>query len=69
MTVFDNLAYPLKEHTELLTIKKLVIRFRLKLGQFGLADSEHLYPGSLSGGMQKRVGLARAIISAERDFI
>ncbi|PWU16140.1 MAG: ABC transporter ATP-binding protein [Bdellovibrio sp.] len=61
MTVFDNLAYPLREHTDLKEsdIKK---KIRDLLFEFGLADSENLFPGSLSGGMQKRVGLARAII-------
>ena len=61
MTVFDNLAYPLREHTNL-SHKEISEKIHFQLGQFGLADSEHLFPGSLSGGMQKRVGLARAII-------
>lgn len=61
MTVFDNLAYPLREHTNL-NYKEISEKIYFQLGQFGLADSELLFPGSLSGGMQKRVGLARAII-------
>lgn len=62
MTVFENLAYPLKEHTKLpdLEIKKLILE---QLHEFGLANSENLFPGNLSGGMQKRVGLARALMS------
>lgn len=61
MTVYDNLAYPLREHTELseLEIKNRIIDL---LEDFGLSNSENLYPANLSGGMQKRVGLARAII-------
>ncbi len=62
MTVFENLAYPLKEHTTLpdLEIKKLILE---QLQEFGLANNENLFPGNLSGGMQKRVGLARALMS------
>lgn len=62
MTVFENLAYPLKEHTTLpdLEIKKLILE---QLQEFGLANNENLFPGNLSGGMQKRVGLARALMT------
>lgn len=61
MSVFDNLAYPLREHTQLSEqeISKKVLSL---LADFGLQGSEHLFPASLSGGMQKRVGLARSII-------
>ncbi|NUM59411.1 MAG: ABC transporter ATP-binding protein [Bdellovibrionaceae bacterium] len=61
MTVFENLAYPLKEHTQLneSEMRSMIIT---QLGEFGLANSEHLFPGNLSGGMQKRVGLARALM-------
>lgn len=61
MTVAENLAYPLKEHTSFSAekIKKTVTD---TLNGFGLQGSEQLMPASLSGGMQKRVGLARAII-------
>lgn len=61
MTVFDNLAYPLREHT-LLSEEEIERKILTKLSDFGLAGSDKLYPASLSGGMQKRVGLARAII-------
>jgi phospholipid/cholesterol/gamma-HCH transport system ATP-binding protein len=61
MTVFDNLAYPLREHTRLKE-KQIEHKVHEQLTAFGLYDSEHLFPGNLSGGMQKRVGLARAII-------
>lgn len=60
-TVFENLAYPLREHTKL---DELAIRERVSeaLSQVGLAGSEQLLPSDLSGGMQRRVGVARAII-------
>ena len=61
MTVFDNLAYPLNEHTQLSKgeIKDLITS---TLAEFNLEGTEQLLPNELSGGMQKRVGLARAII-------
>ncbi len=61
MTVFENLAYPLLEHTEL-TKKQISEKILSQLGEFGLHDCENLFPGELSGGMQKRVGLARAMM-------
>lgn len=61
MTVYENLAYPLREHFKLTEaqIKKQILD---QLNEFGLDKSEFLYPGNLSGGMQKRVGLARAMM-------
>ena len=61
MSVYENLAYPLREHTKL---KEPEIRKRImdQLEEFGLQGNENVYPANLSGGMQKRVGLARAII-------
>lgn len=61
MTVFDNLAYPLREHTDL-EEPKIREKILHLLEEFGLAGNEKLFPANLSGGMQKRVGLARAII-------
>jgi phospholipid/cholesterol/gamma-HCH transport system ATP-binding protein len=61
MTVFDNLAYPLREHTRL-TETQIGRRIHDQLAEFGLGGNEDLSPADLSGGMQKRVGLARAII-------
>jgi len=61
MTVFDNLAYPLREHTSL-TEDQIATRIREQLAEFGLSGNEYVYPADLSGGMQKRVGLARSII-------
>lgn len=60
MTVGENVAVPLKEHTPLPeeTIKIIV---RIKLELVGLTGFEHFYPHEISGGMKKRVALARAI--------
>jgi len=61
MTVYENVAFPLIEHTRL---KESEIRekVREKLNILGLYDIEDKYPAELSGGMKKRVGLARAVI-------
>jgi len=61
MTVFENLAYPLREHTSM-TETQIRERIGSLLGEFGLSGNEEVYPANLSGGMQKRVGLARSII-------
>lgn len=61
MTVYENLAYPLLEHTQL---NKTEINSKILqlLEAFGLSGNDQLFPANLSGGMQKRLGLARAII-------
>jgi phospholipid/cholesterol/gamma-HCH transport system ATP-binding protein len=61
MTVKENLAYPLVEHTKL-TDAEIDDRVSRMLDLIKMQGSENLLPASLSGGMQKRVGLARAII-------
>ncbi len=60
MSVYENVAFPLKEHTKLKEseIKEIVIN---KLKLVGLKNVESKMPSELSGGMRKRVGLARAI--------
>lgn len=61
VNVFENIAYPLFEHTDLeLNQIKQKVADLLKL--IGLEGKEHVMPSDLSGGMQKRVGLARAIV-------
>lgn len=61
MTVYENLAYPLRAHTELVE-SEIAEKIHHQLAEFGLEKSIHLYPSELSGGMQKRIGLARAVI-------
>ena len=60
LSVFDNVAYPLREHTALPEemVRKLVL---LKLEAVGLRGARDLMPSELSGGMARRVALARAI--------
>mgnify|MGYP001813488860 CR=1 FL=1 len=60
LSVFDNVAYPLREHTKLnqSMIRQLVL---LKLHAVGLRGAADLMPAELSGGMARRVAMARAI--------
>jgi phospholipid/cholesterol/gamma-HCH transport system ATP-binding protein len=60
LTVGDNVALPIRHHTDL-PEETISIMVKLKLELVGLRDAEHLMPSQLSGGMQKRVSLARAI--------
>ena len=59
-SVFDNVAFPLREHTDLgeAMIRDLVL---MKLNAVGLRGARDLMPGEVSGGMARRVALARAI--------
>src|SRR6188768_4507062 len=61
MNVLDNVAFPLREHTKL---KEREIRDKVldKLKVLGLEGTEKRFPSQLSGGMRKRVGLARALM-------
>jgi phospholipid/cholesterol/gamma-HCH transport system ATP-binding protein len=61
LTVMDNLAFPLREHTAMrpAEIRAEVLK---KLQLLGLEGTENLYPSQLSGGMRKRVGIARALM-------
>src|SRR4051794_3218285 len=61
MTLFDNVAFPLREHTKKTEgdIKKIVME---KMEMVGLLGAEGKLPGEISGGMRKRAGLARALV-------
>ena len=61
MTVFENVAFPLREHTSLpeSMIRDLVL---LKLEAVGLRGAHRLMPAELSGGMARRAALARAVV-------
>jgi len=61
LTVEENLAYPLQEHTQM-SEQDIKERVNSMLSLIDMKDTNHLYPNELSGGMQKRAGLARAII-------
>ncbi|HYY44899.1 MAG TPA: ATP-binding cassette domain-containing protein, partial [Actinomycetota bacterium] len=61
MNVFDNVAFPLREHTKKKEgeIRNIVME---KLAMVGLTGAEKKLPGEISGGMKKRAGLARALV-------
>jgi phospholipid/cholesterol/gamma-HCH transport system ATP-binding protein len=61
MTVFDNVAFPLREHASLpeAMVRDLVL---MKLEAVGLRGAHDLMPSELSGGMARRVALARAVV-------
>jgi len=60
LTVQENIELPIREHTKLADeITEIIIKMKLSL--VGLRGYEHYYPSQISGGMRKRVGLARAI--------
>jgi len=61
LNVFDNVAFPVREHTDLpeSLIRHLVL---MRLHAVGLRGARDLYPAELSGGMARRVALARALI-------
>jgi phospholipid/cholesterol/gamma-HCH transport system ATP-binding protein len=60
MTVGENVALPLREHTDL-EDSTIEIMVRIKLGQVGLSAFEDFMPSELSGGMKKRAAVARAL--------
>ena len=65
MTVRENLAFPLERQARL-TVDELEERILRQLGMVGLEDAIDKMPAELSGGMKKRIGLARALINNPR---
>ncbi|HVS32052.1 MAG TPA: ABC transporter ATP-binding protein [Thermoanaerobaculia bacterium] len=61
MTVFENVAYPLREHTDM-SNEEITHAVRERLELVSLPGAETMMPVDLSGGMRKRVGLARSIV-------
>jgi phospholipid/cholesterol/gamma-HCH transport system ATP-binding protein len=61
MTVLDNVAFPLREKTEM-NESEIRKKVQERLEQVGLEGMGYKYPAELSGGMRKRAGLARALI-------
>ncbi|MFC5289407.1 ABC transporter ATP-binding protein [Actinokineospora guangxiensis] len=61
MSIFDNVAFPLREHTRKseTEIREIVMS---KMDMVGMLGAEHKLPGEISGGMRKRAGLARALV-------
>jgi len=62
MTVFDNVALPLREHTGL-SEPEIAAEVSRRLESVGLEGTEDLYPRHLSGGMNRRAALARAVVT------
>ncbi|HTR89475.1 MAG TPA: ATP-binding cassette domain-containing protein [Solirubrobacteraceae bacterium] len=67
MSVFDNIAFPLRQHTDMseAQISKVVKR---RLADVGLTEAIDYMPSQLSGGMRKRAGFARALVM-EPDIV
>lgn len=63
MTVFDNVAFPLREKTRLQE-KEIKEKVMAELDQVGLSGAEEKYPSQISGGMKKRAALARELVWA-----
>ena len=61
MNVFENIAFPLREHTDM-SEEEISRAVHEKLELVNLPNTAHLMPVDLSGGMRKRVGLARSIV-------
>jgi phospholipid/cholesterol/gamma-HCH transport system ATP-binding protein len=62
MTIYDNVAFPLREKTKL-SQREIQKKVEERLEQVGLAGMGYKYPAEVSGGMKKRAGLARALVT------
>jgi phospholipid/cholesterol/gamma-HCH transport system ATP-binding protein len=62
MTIYDNVAFPLREKTRL-SPSEIHRKVEERLEQVGLAGMGYKYPAEVSGGMKKRAGLARALVT------
>lgn len=62
MNVYENVSFPLREHHRNMPESEIRSKVQEKLEVVGLAGTELKFPAELSGGMRKRVGLARAVI-------
>ncbi|WP_081615397.1 ABC transporter permease [Nocardioides sp. Iso805N] len=62
MSVYDNIAFPLRQHTHKTEAEIRQIVFD-RLDMVGLLGQEHKLPGEMSGGMKKRAGLARSLVT------
>ncbi len=62
LSVFENVAYPLREHTRM-SLGEITDRVHRFLALVGLPGVDELLPAELSGGMKKRVGIARALVT------
>ncbi len=67
MSVFDNVAFPLRQHTDF-SEAKIAERVTQRLRDVGLGDAMDDAPSQLSGGMRKRAGFARALVM-EPDIV
>jgi phospholipid/cholesterol/gamma-HCH transport system ATP-binding protein len=61
-TVYENIAFPLRERTKLRE-QEIAARVRRALDDVGISGADEKYPAEISGGMKKRVALARALIT------
>jgi phospholipid/cholesterol/gamma-HCH transport system ATP-binding protein len=61
LSVFENVAYPLREHSRM-SLGEITDRVHRFLSLVGMPDTDDLLPAELSGGMRRRVGIARALI-------
>lgn len=62
LTIFDNVAFPLREKTRMREAQ-IENKVKERLDQVGLKDMGYKYPAEVSGGMKKRAGFARALVS------